>query len=86
MKRPAVVIAILLVLGSSVLRAQDTSVQESRKARLENEIKMLEQQLKDNSSKSSSILTKLNLTQQKINSRKALLRESDREIRRWETP
>ena len=81
MKRTAAVIAILLALGSPALRAQDTSVQESRKARLENEIKMLEQQLKDNSSKSSSALTKLNLTQQKINSRKALLRESDREIK-----
>lgn len=64
-----------------MLHAQDTSAQESRKARLEREIEVLEQQLKDNSSKSSSALTKLSLTRQKISSRKALLKESDKELR-----
>jgi len=64
-----------------MLQAQDTSSQESKKARLEREIEILEQQLKDNSSKSSSALTKLSLTRQKISSRKALVSESDRELR-----
>lgn len=82
MRHPAaIVILALAVLCAPALRAQDTSAQEGRKARLEKEIKILEQQLKDNSSKSSSALTKLNLTRQKVNARKALLNESDREIK-----
>lgn len=82
MKRLAVIaILALAALCAPALRAQDTSKQESRKAKLENEIKILEQQLKDNSSKSSSALTKLNLTRQKVNARKALLAESDKEIK-----
>lgn len=82
MRHPAaIVILALAVLCAPALRAQDTSAQESRKARLEKEIKILEQQLKDNGSKSSSALTRLNLTRQKVNARKALLNESDREIK-----
>ena len=82
MRHPAAIaILALAVLCAPALRAQDTSAQEGRKARLEKEIKILEQQLKDNSSKSSSALTKLNLTRQKVNARKALLNESDREIK-----
>lgn len=82
MKRLLVIVAFALAaLCAPALRAQDTSAQESKKARLEKEIKVLEQQLKDNNSKSSSALTKLNLTRQKVNARKALLAESDKEIK-----
>jgi len=59
------------------LSAQD---QVSRKARLEREIQMIEQQLRDNASKNSSALTKLSLVRQKENKRRALIKESDREI------
>lgn len=82
MKRLAIIAAFsLALLCSPALRGQDISTQETKKARLENEIKILEQQLKDNSSKSSSALSKLNLTRQKLNTRKALLQESDRQIK-----
>ncbi len=79
MKRFAVII-LLAALCAPLLRGQDTSAQESKKAKLEREIKILEQQLKDNSTKSSSALTKLSLTRQKIDARKSLIKESDREI------
>lgn len=79
MKRFAVIM-LLAALCAPLLRAQDTSAQESKKAKLEREIKILEQQLKDNSTKSSSALTKLSLTRQKIDARKSLIKESDREI------
>lgn len=74
-------ILMLAILCCPVLRAQDTSAQESKKAKLEKEIRILEQQLKDNSSKSANALTTLSLTRQKMSSRKALLNESDKELR-----
>lgn len=60
--------------------AQNTSKQESRKAALQKEIAQLEQQLKENSSKSSNALNSLTLVRKQIDSRKALLAESRREI------
>lgn len=78
------VILSALVLLSFGAAAQDTSVQVSKRSRLQKEIAEIEQQLKDNSSKSASALTKLSLTRQKIDARKALIAETDREIRELE--
>lgn len=74
---------ILMVMLSSAWPcfAQDTRTQESRKARLEQEIALINKQLEENSSKSNSALTQLSLVQTKISNRKALLDESEREIR-----
>lgn len=63
--------------------AQDVSRQESRKARLEREIELLDKQIAQNSSRSSSLLTSLELVRKNIENRKDLVRESDREIRRY---
>ena len=68
------------MLGAFGAAAQDTREQESRKARLEREIQVIDAQLKDNAKKSSSALTNLNLLQTKIASRRALLQESDKKI------
>lgn len=78
------VIFSALVLLSFGAAAQDTSVQVSKRSRLQKEIAEIEQQLKDNSSKSASALTKLSLTRQKIDARKALIAETDREIKELE--
>lgn len=73
-----------MVLFSTGAAAQDTSVQVSKRSRLQKEIAEIEQQLKENSSKSSSALTKLSLTRQKLDARKALIAETDREIKELE--
>lgn len=73
-------IAAAALMVPSGLRAQDTRAQESRKARLEKEIAMIDRQLKDNAARSSSALTALNLVRKKVADRKELVAESDREI------
>lgn len=64
--------------------AQDVSKQESRKARLEKEIALLDRQIAENASKSSSLLSSLELVRKNIENRKALVKESDKEIRRYD--
>ncbi len=61
--------------------AQNTSAQESRKAQLEKEIAQIQKQLGENTSKSRSALNELTLIRKQLSNRKALLQESDREIR-----
>lgn len=70
----------LLLASASGLRAQDTSAQEAKKARLEREIAIIDKQLTENSSKSSAMLSNLTLIRKKISNRKALVEESDRKI------
>ena len=73
---------LLLVATASGLRAQDTSAQEAKKARLEREIAIIDKQLAENSSKSSAMLSNLTLIRKKISNRKSLVEESDRQIRK----
>ena len=78
-----IILTSLLFLASvSGLNAQDTSKQEAKKARLEREIAIIDKQLAENSSKSSAMLSNLTLIRKKISNRKALVAESDRQIRR----
>jgi murein hydrolase activator len=72
--------AAAVLLMSQPALAQDVSAQNSRKARLEKEIQVLDSQLKANAKKSASALSSLTLTQKKIENRKALIRESEEEI------
>ena len=83
MTRVITIILTLLFLGASAsgLRAQDTSAQEAKKARLEREIAIIDKQLAENSSKSNAMLSNLTLIRKKISNRKALVDESDRQIR-----
>lgn len=78
-------ICILLVLISALQGsyAQDTSRQERRKAELEREIAIIDAQLSENASKSSSLLSDLVLIRKKVDNRKELVAESDRQIRRY---
>ena len=72
--------AATALLMSQTALAQDVSAQNSRKARLEKEIQVLDSQLKANAKKSASALSSLTLTQKKIENRKSLIRESEEEI------
>lgn len=77
-----IILTFLVILASaSELRAQDTSVQEAKKARLEREIAIIDKQLAENSSRSSAMLSNLTLIRKKISNRKSLVAESDRQIR-----
>lgn len=77
------ILTVTLLLALAPLAAQDVSMQESRKAKLEREIELLDKQIAQNASKSSSLLASLELVRKNIENRKALVRESDREIRRY---
>ena len=66
--------------SQALIKAQDTRVQEQRRARLEREIAIIDQQLAENSTKSSAMLSNLTLIRKKIANRNALVAESDRQI------
>ena len=77
----SIVLTLSLLVTSAIgLRAQDTSAQEAKKARLEREIALIDKQLAENSSKSNAMLSNLTLIRKKISNRKALVDESDRQI------
>lgn len=75
--------ALVAFLFCLTAGAQDTKVQEAKKARLEREIAIIDKQLKENASKSSSMLADLDLIRKKISNRKELVAESDRQIRKY---
>lgn len=60
--------------------SQDTRSQEARKARLQKEIAILDAQLRSNEAKSAGALNSLALISGKVESRRKLIAESDREI------
>lgn len=73
---------LLLILTLTVLPlclgAQNSG--QSKKARLEKEIAILDKQLKDNAKKSSSALSTLSLAHKKVSNGKKLVEESTRQI------
>ena len=73
-------LAVLLLAGAH-LQAQDTARQESRRDALRKEIAQLEQQIKDNQSKSNNALNQLKLVRKQVATRRELVAESEREIR-----
>ena len=77
------ILAVVAVLSVISAAAQDVSRQESRKAKLEREIELLDQQIAQNASRSSALLSSLDLLRKNIENRRALVRESDKEIRRY---
>ena len=71
---------LALSAGVQVSLAQDTKAQESKRARLQKEIAILDGQIKAITSKSLSAVSKLSLIRKKVDARKELVAESDREI------
>lgn len=80
MKYLLVLVTVLFCLSAG---AQDTKVQEAKKAKLEREIAIIDKQLKENASKSNSMLADLDLIRKKISNRKELVAESDRQIKKY---
>lgn len=73
---------LLALSGAQAASAQDTSAQKSRKARLEQEIAIIDGQLRENATRNSNALNTLALVQQKIELRRGLLNEGEQEIAR----
>ena len=77
------IMALLAVLVCLTSVAQNTATQEARKAKLEREIAIIDKQLKENASKSSSMLADLTLIRKKVSNRKELVAESDKQIKKY---
>ena len=71
-----------LLLSAAGVFAQDTKEYEVRKARLEKEISIIDRQLAENASRTNSLLSDLTLLRKNIANRKALVAESDRQIKK----
>lgn len=74
-------VLLVCVFQTGVLSAQNIKVHEERRAVLEKEIALLDEQLASNASKSRSALSKLTLVKKKVANRKVLIQETDKEIR-----
>ena len=75
---------VLLWLYATVgAYAQDTKAQEAKKAKLEREIAIIDKQLAENANRSNAMLSNLTLIRKKVSNRKALVEESDRQIRKY---
>lgn len=78
-------LCLLLSAGTcGVALAQDVSAQENRKAKLEKEIAIIDQQLATNSNQSKDALARLTLIRKKISNRRELVKESEKEIRAYD--
>ena len=84
MMKRLVGIFVLLVLavmaGPVPAYSQNTKTQEAKKARLQKEIAILDSQIKAITTKSANAVNKLTLLRKKVDARKELVAESDREI------
>lgn len=74
---------LLLFCTAGAALAQDTRAYEERKAKLEREIAIIDRQLADNASQSSSALSDLELIRKNISNRKALVNEADRQVKQF---
>ena len=72
---------LLLFLMAAGVCAQDVSRQKARREKLEKEIAIIDNQLAQNASKSSAMLSNLTLIRKKISNRKELVSQSDRIIK-----
>ena len=76
-------IVLLWFLTAAGAYAQDTKAQEAKKAKLEREIAIIDKQLAENANRSNAMLSNLTLIRKKVSNRKALVEESDRQIRKY---
>ena len=85
MKHCLYILSVMLMCfaASADVFAQDTSSQEAKKARLEMEIAIIDQQLAENATRSNAMLSNLTLIRKKVSNRKAMVAESDRQIRKY---
>ena len=71
---------LAILAGAATGYSQNTKSQEEKKARLQKEIAILDSQIKANATRSANALNQLTLIRRKVDSRKELVAESDRQI------
>jgi septal ring factor EnvC (AmiA/AmiB activator) len=77
----AAIVSIVAMLAFSVnVSAQDTQEQEAKRARLQKEIENLDIQIRENAKKSNSAIANVALLGKKINVRKELINDADKQI------
>ena len=74
---------VLLFIMAAWAGAQDVSSQKARREKLEREIAIIDNQLAQNATKSSAMLSNLSLIRKKISNRKELVNQSDRTIKTY---
>ena len=80
-KAISIMLAMLLICSQGLAQKQSQAQSSSQKqAKLEREIAILDQQLKENAGKVRSANTALKLTRKKISTRKSLVKESEAQI------
>lgn len=75
-----ILVSSLLLLAGVDVVAQNLTQSQNRKAQLEKELAQLDRQIKENASLSSNAMNELTLVRRRIEARKELIDESDREI------
>lgn len=75
-----ILVSSLLLLAGADVVAQNLTQSQNRKAQLEKELAQLDRQIKENASLSSNAMNELTLVRRRIEARKELIDESDREI------
>ena len=75
-----VILVLAVMAGPVPAYSQNTKTQEAKKARLQKEIAILDSQIKAITTKSANAVNKLTLLRKKVDARKELVAESDREI------
>ena len=76
-----IMLTVWLCAASGVY-AQNTKAQEEKKAKLEREIAIIDKQLAENATRSNAMLSNLTLIRKKVANRKAMVAESDRQIKK----
>lgn len=76
----SILVSSLLLLAGADVVAQNLTQSQNRKAQLEKELAQLDRQIKENASLSSNAMNELTLVRRRIEARKELIDESDREI------
>ena len=79
MKRILNCLILLILVSVPSLTAQNDKA--SKRDRLQREIVLLEKQLRENAGKNANALTSLSLVRKSIDSRSALLKESEAELK-----
>ncbi|MBP5218056.1 MAG: peptidoglycan DD-metalloendopeptidase family protein [Bacteroidales bacterium] len=74
------ILLLTLTVGCLPAYSQNTKKQEAKREKLQREIAILDGQIKANATKSANALNQLALIRKKVDSRKELVAESDREI------
>ena len=80
MRKAALIMLMAVLVCTQGLAQKSSQGSSQKKAKLEREIAILDQQLKENAGKVRSANTALKLTRKKISSRKSLVKESEAQI------